>query len=776
MLRDIRAALASVRPRDFDLKRAGENAVVDKDEKPSTIALRAEFENQGTAAVDAAAYLFDRNGAFVASAPLDKGEAYLEVGRLPRTTRLFVGPALDKAEREGAPTLSTMDRLSAYEVAVKLRPGIDRLDLGIIPDFIWPHWPLCRCRVRGRVLVRRTSPGGVVVEAPVCNARVHICEVDRLPWLIERLPDLDIFRLRDDLLDLVRRPFPRLPFPEPDPRPFNDIATPTDLSRRIIGNIDLVALNPQPLPPLSRHQPDAPGAAVAFNPQPDPPRELLPQKLQFVLGSHAPSIVRRALLDNLDLIRPWICWWPWLHRWFYTSDELRTVTTDDQGRFDTRIWYRCDGDKPDLYFWVEYSIGGTWVPVHKPPIPCNIWWNYPCGTDVTITVTDPRVPGCGEIPEVHGKQIVVKTIARQVSMGEIDRDPVREGTVKAGASGMHPTREAPFGGTLEPRVDFGSGLKAAGISHYRWRYRPLGSTLDTDWISLQADVFRHYRETPAGPLAPIIYKSVQVGPDPAVSGGHFFKIDPELPAGGDEFEVLDEGYDLASAYFDTTALAPGKYETKLELFRVSGGAAVRVDLTAEGVGVNEIVGPAPLTGPAYTTAAATGDRLMIEAGQTVGYRLVLHVDNRSCFGTIDSVSVAPGANDTRCGFLEYNASSLATIVFRASHPGNYATFAFNVSRVATPLGIASASGLVDDAGANGFNRSGDQFSKSIAVTTLLSEGVVPPETPCIRAAFGESLRVEALATNGYGRLSHLDAPNAVPPGQSGLRAFAITPA
>jgi hypothetical protein len=43
----------------------------------------------------------------------------------------------------------------------------------------------------------------------------------------------------------------------------------------------------------------------------------------------------------------------------------------------------------------------------------------------------------------------------------------------------------------------------------------------------------------------------------------------------------------------------------------------------------------------------------------------------------------------------------------------------------------------------------------------------PTETPCTRA-FGESLYVYALATNGYGRSSGSIRPS--------LRAFAITPA
>ncbi len=752
-------------------------------EKPRMVTIRTGFEGQYDPAIGASAYLFDRDGSLIATVPLVKNDVKFTVAALPRGARLFIGPTLDIAERAGPPTLSAMDRISAYEPPIRFRPDINIYDIGKVPELIWAHWLLCHCRVTGHVIVRHTSPNGVAVEAPVCNARVHICEVDRLWRIIERLPDPDIFRLRDDLINVIRKPFPWPP--EPDPGPWRKITNlPEVLQQRakslaslVIGNgVERAALNPQPIPPVN---------SVALNPQPDPPGDpflAFPQAAQFALRSSSAAIVRRSLLDHINLIRPWICRWPWLHRWFYRCDELRVVMTDDHGRFETSLLYPCNGDKPDLYFWVDYSIGGVWTPVHRPSVPCHIWWDYPCGTDVAITITDPRVSGCGNVPELRGKQVVVKTIARQVSMGEINRDNdgadlAKAGTVKPGW--IHGTRESPFGATLEPRVDFGSGLKPAGITHYRWSYRALGSSSEADWTAISASVLRHYRETPATPLAPTIYKSTQVGPDASIPGGYFFEVDPALPADGEDWEVLDESYDLASAYWDTAGLL-GKYELKLELFRRVGGTMTRIDLTAEGVGLNQVTDPAPLTGSTYTATPATDDRTITDpaTGHVVGYRLVLHIDNRMCFGTIESVSVSPGANDTKCGFLEYQPGATAMLSFRASHPGNYASFDFNVSRVATPLPSASTSGLVDDAVTTpaGFTRSGDLFSKAATITSLLNEALPVGETPCTRAAFGESLRVYALATNRYGRLSEFDAPNANPVGQIGLRAFAITPA
>ena len=780
--------------------------------KGRPFAVEIQFEGTPEKPIDIEAYLFDRAGAFLASAPFSKGQAQFTLDQVPKDARLLVGPTRAALQRVGEPSLAMMQRLDAYEPGWNYDPGIEIYELRQIPDYYWPHWPLCHCRVRGRVVKRSTSPGGVVVEAPICDARVHICEVDPFYWVLERLPEIDILRLRDELWWLIERPFPWPPIPEPDPPPdwLRGVVDPSDLRgqnaqeaavKGLFGRSagETAGLNPQPLPPMAMSRLAMSRPAVSrlamsrlassadthsaegratINPQPLPPAMMsgaqmlrLPDLAQFTLRSPSAEVVRRGLIDHIEYLRPWLCYWDWLEPWFLLCDELRVVMTNDDGEFDTTIYYPCYGDQPDLYFWVECSIGGVWTTVYAPPIRCHTWWDYPCGTFVTIGVTDPRVTGCGEQPVLSGLQVVVKTIGYAVSMGEINRtgDPEPQGTVKSGW--IEAARASPFGETVEPRVDFGTGLKPAGITHYRWSYRTLGSVLETDWLPLQDQVSRHSRETTA-PGDPAIYKSVIVGPDPAVSG-YFFQVDPVLPAGGEKFEVLDERIDLASARWDTTEVADGSYELKLELFRLVGTVMTRVDLTTEGVTLSQIIDPAPLSAGTYVTQLASGDRLLTQGGHIVGYRLVLSVDNRVCHGTIDSVTVAPGKNDTKCGFLEYAAGASATITFHASHPANWARFSFKTVRVAMDLPSASSSGLVDASAPNGFNRVGDTFSKTVAVATLLSEGVVPPDIPCIRAAFAESLVVAALATNGYGRLSYLDAPQG--PGEIALRGFALTP-
>lgn len=759
---------------------------------------KASLDGTPDKKLELAAYFFNSDGKLIASAPMKNGEAHFSLEESAiRRAQLAIGPVIPKERSAAEPKLDTLRHLQAHEPAWRFERDKRIYDLGSIPELYWKWWLWCRCPVRGQV-VKPVWTGSVYMQLPVCNARVHICEVDRFPWIILKLPDPIIWRLRDELLEKIRWP---LPIPEPDPWPIDpgyiDPLPPDILARqsamRVLGRSETVALNPQPLPPQASEILIR-GDFNWLNPQPEPPmlaaRQLpaiidrLEPKALTALASDSVAVVRQSLIDHVALILPWLCHWPWLWPYFYFCDEVAVVTTDAHGRFTADVWYLCAGDHPDLYFWVEASIGGAWETVYHPKIACNTYWNYVCGTDITIRVTDPRVTGCGDTPEVFGKKIVVKTIGRRVSMGEIvrrgiavDPDPDEGLFVRDASDWILGSKRSPFGATLEPRVDFGNGITPAVATHYRWSYRKLGSVLESDWKVLDRTVARHYREI-SPPASPVVYKSVVVGPDPATSG-LYFKIRPELPATGEDWEVLDERYDLASAYFDTASLPLAdqglKYELKLELFKPVAGVMQLVDLTAAGVELYEITDPAPLSGGSYVTTAPTADRVLTVPGvpgpHTVAYRLVLHVDNRPCYGEIREELLTGGIGAGRCGFLEYHPGNAVTLSFRAGHPGNFGWFSFWTVRVATYLPSASASGFVDAPAANGFGRLGDVFAKPIAVSTLLTENeVVPPgETSCTRAAFGEGLHVYALAGDGYSRLDYLDWG-------THIRAFALTPA
>jgi len=65
-------------------------------------------------------------------------------------------------------------------------------------------------------------------------ARVHICEVDPILLLLKRLPDKEIFRLRDELLKQVGNPIPQPPEP-----PFLHVAGLIDLSPENVARMNM---------------------------------------------------------------------------------------------------------------------------------------------------------------------------------------------------------------------------------------------------------------------------------------------------------------------------------------------------------------------------------------------------------------------------------------------------------------------------------------------------------------------------------------------------------
>src|SRR5262249_38828839 len=145
----------------------------------------------------------------------------------------------------------------------------------------------------------------------VCNARVHICEVDRIPWLIRKLPDAKVLRLRDDFFHIIRNP--PIPPPGPDPGPLapGSRRHPAPLKRSTFRFAEapsaLVGFSPQRGPP---------GESAALPPQPLPPRErsLLSPELHAGLRSTSTLVVRNTLVENWKLLIPWLCLWP--HWWW----------------------------------------------------------------------------------------------------------------------------------------------------------------------------------------------------------------------------------------------------------------------------------------------------------------------------------------------------------------------------------------------------------------------------------------------------------------------------
>jgi hypothetical protein len=745
------------------------------------------FDEQPEEKLDLIAYAFTGAGELLDAQPIREGrfQFKLEASQLKRA-RVLIAPRQEKGREQ--PTLDELVHMHAYEPAIPMRGAQGRLELLPIPKLVWQWWLRCICRVRGQV-VRPVTINGITYQKPVCHARVHICEVDKWYWLIQRLPEQDILRLRDDLLKWAEVRIPRIPMPDPppdfhfdpgviDPSPIQlarlNRATlagfdpqpdpPAPFSIRLRNAADMVALNPQPEPPgiAGSHlhgiggevalnpQPLPPGGDVLmFNPQPDPPR-LLPGELRLALASDSATTLRAALAEHVLTIYPIFCHFHWLHYWFH-CDELAVVYTDAFGRFDRLISYPCFGDKPDLYFWVEYCIGGVWTTVYRPSIACHTYWNYHCGSQVTIQVNDPRVPWCDDPSPLTGMQLAVLSIGNEVSTSEIQ--------LSGSASYGLTSTGQPFGGSLEPHVWFGSGLIPAGVTHYRWSYRRLGSS--GDWAALDRQVVRHYAEI--APDDTLTFKPFVLGPDTAFPSDTRYKIQPVDSPGDSWAPMVDARENTASGFFlshlleagDAVAGA-GKYELKLELIDAAGNI---VNLTDAGILVKEATVPAAFGLGSVPTAVPPDERLIKNAaGDVVAYRIVLHIDNNPCQGEILPVLGTGVTIDADCGFYEYGPGATVRIRFRASHPNGFATFNFDTVRgLSNAVEAASASGSVTAAAVNGFVRFGTIFSKA-GIPVIGAEGTSMLEASgCDRAAFALTLHVDALATDGWSTLTYLDA-------------------
>ena len=701
------------------------------------------------------AFVFDTSGGLIAQKEVKKGQLDLPIAaeKLKRS-RLFIAPVPDEMDLQ-TPGVKLMERVGAFEPMVTAKGQL--IDHIRIPGHIIDYWHFCLCWIRGRVVKDDNSHA-------VCHARVHICEVDKVWRWIIRLPDSDIFRLRDDLIRVIKEPrfpFPPKPLPDP-PRPLPD-PFPFDIND---GGLKFAT--------LSANTGDR-DELTFFNPQPEPPdasvmstRQMsLPIETLAELNSNSAHIVREALVANVGLIIPYLCLWPiW---WRFSCDELIVVETDNLGRFQALIPYLCAGDKPDLYFWVEYEINGSLETVYRPPMPCYTYWNYDCGTEVTIRIKDQRVPGCGAEPDPSGCVVQLLSIGNDISPSEIHGDGASTANLGLTTTGR------PFGGKIEPRVWFSrSDLRdGKNIWYYRWSYRRYVASItpdnDAGWQHITRDVVRHYPKPVSGGYNHVPYT---LGAQPVGTEQNLFEITPvKNPEGGYEWTVVDQHEDLASAHFMTQALgtgatfaakalnAAGKYELKMELFDKNGNRVNDWDTLGINLQMANIQAPFGTNTVTFDTAP-TFNRV-IRAGKTAGFYMILHVDNNPCKAEISPVT-GPGlsADPAGCGFILYQDGASANLRFKPQHPNDFATFSFSVKRgVTNQVNRASASGRVgvSPVGTNDpaapvrqyVMQADGQYLETFPVTELLGS--------CVRGAFSEALSVWTLAVDGYGRVGGLDA-------------------
>jgi hypothetical protein len=689
------------------------------------------------------AHLLSRNGSILQSVSVQKGKfAFAVSPEELKASRLVLAPVNPQLEKERKNSISNtakmLDKRVIYEPVLPEKPA-QTIILPDVPVAIWKYWCYCTCRVRGRVF--NYCHGAY---HPVYHAKVHVCEVDPIWLWLRRLPDDAILRIKDSILhpEIIERP-PHIPIgPGPVELSLDDRMMPENMEMIVAG--------------LKTRMTSNTAASVTA----------LPQQNIAILHTDSVHLIREYLVANYQLLYPWWCYWmPVYWWWWYNCDEITTILTNEQGWFDRNIYYNCFGDRPDLYFWVEYNINGVWTTVYNPPIHCNTHWDYVCGSEVDIYLHDNRIHCPGD-PTVPGKVVIVSTLGNNVNVNRVQQSA---GTNQGLAPdlGYGYTNFGPFGGSVEPHVYFGEQLIPSGIKFYRWSYINVddydSSNPDTGWSVMNDSVDRHYIHTnPDLSLSSPVYN---LGPKTGFVNNDLFEIQTARQPITNEpwnHQASDARSDTATAFFNTGKLAPvlaGMYYIKMEFFNAAG---VRVNLTDLGVDlqVPSATQPAPFGNSTINfVPAPTVNRLLDSSSKLLGFIMLIRVDNNITNAEIMQTTVGMNVAGP-CGMITYfnKATDLAHIAFVANHPNDYAYFGFNITKGSSGT-VHSVSGtvgnippvVVTDNGAPSiepyaYNGAIDRFDADKHVSTLLGT--------CDEAAFAETLSVHGTATDGWGRVGH----------------------
>jgi hypothetical protein len=705
---------------------------------------------------------------------LNKGNALKQ----PDTSelRLFIAPFTDK-KMEKISSIEELEKYKPYE-PVLIR-GIDgKFDILPIPYNISQFWPFCKCRVTGKVS-KWFHIGHIWKDRAVCRARVHICEIDAIRYWIYRIPDNIIAKIPESILN--PKEIIKFPVPIPDPPPF------------VKSELQAVALqtNNNIFKTASAEQQQIEVAARLPE---------LSLDIRQNLASGNLNLIRETIVNNYALFHPWFCYWPWWWPYFYRCTELAVVYTDANGHFDTNVLYRCFGDKPDIYIWVEYMINGAWTTVYNPPIPCYTFWDYACGTSINIHITDPRVPGdcCCNCP-LPGELVWIRSIG-STSVSHINQSALisqpppgqtvpynRIGLTDAAAQGdgFFSTTvgdyRRPFGAGLNFYMGFGSDLPNAGIYYYRWSYKkvngadlsPVTGTVehlnnlenkryDFIYIDSNGDQQIGHKDLKLGPLTIGTNDDLYIIP-PFQPNMAPFSVPETSPAWVERtYNTHTIGFDSATLKNGSMSGGDGLYEFKLELFDQAGNLLSNIPkatFKAPDYNDSDLSTNAPdelLDGPTAATADA--------------FKMLVRIDNSKCQSDIYTVNVngLPASIDC-CGFVNYKPGGVEAdleLSFKATHPNNFAVFSFGVNKgTCGAVPDAGASGMVIDSSASGYSLSSGIYDKHFTPAQLLDT--------CYhggtgKAAFAETLSVIAMATDGTSRVNGNDAPYRV-------AAFALEP-
>lgn len=731
--------------------------------RQSKIAFPVKFESKPETPIRLKAYLFTRKGRLIETANVVNDQlTFRTQSSRPGEYRILLAPQTEGFDDTDSPE-QLLHARKAYEPVIKMAKK-GQFEINSIPGIYLKWWMKKKCRVNGRV-TKQFNIHGVVQEKGLCRVRVHICEVDKIRILIDRIPD-KIIKLVPEIILNPGIPFP---IPVPDPEPYAGRSPMPDFS----GSFRKIS------------NPAAPDAPARMRANVSASKADAAASLQKIIGNSEiastlmlkdVSGIREAIVRHFDLFHPIFCGIKWLWPYLYRCDELKVVYTDENGNFETDIYYSIFGDHPDLYFWVEALIDGVWTTVYKPGKACNTYWNYFCGSMVNIRVTDPRVVWqCEE--SLPGQIVWIKTVGHGTSVSHIQQDnstgvPIQG--VAMNRIGLSDKLEPvgnfrrPFGKNLYFIVQFSSGLPSNAYKYYRWSYK---KTHNADlavnagiWKTLNNPVSKPYTYEfiDGGGDLHFDVKYFNLGPISAGSENDLFLIPPDSPYESPVNATENNAHwdqNTVSVVFDSALEGDGLYEFKLELFNNAGNKITNIP--------NQMFQVPHYNTFAPSVNAPLQNLVNPEFGNCDGFYMKMRIDNSECQAEIYKVKVdGVETNPTCCGFVRYGAGSGIELSFRAFHPNNFADFSFAVQKgTCSDIAQTSAtnvSGMVI-ADANGYVRDAASiYTKSFSVNDLL--GLCTLEG---KAAFAEHLYLNALATDGNNEIDAFDT--------QALAAFALEP-
>ncbi len=728
--------------------------------------LRVDFERPPDKEIRLLGFLFNCRGKLlqkqyvkdnILEFNLEKGPTTRNRGNINfEQLRLFIVPETDKKVQR-ITNMEELEKYKGYEPILTMDAN-QNLTMLPIPWVLSQFWFLCQCRVTGKVS-KWFQVGNSWVDRAVCKARVHICEIDPIWYWIRRIPDHVIAKIPDAIF----KPEFRIPIPIPDPGPFERQQF-SMMAEQGGGNI----FQTQSLVEKQKQ---------AFAKLPE-----LGMELKQQLNSGNLNVIREAIANNYTLLHPWFCLWPWWWSYFYRCNELAVVETNSSGKFEKSVFFNCFGDKPDIYIWVEYLINGVWTTVHKPPKPCNTYWNYACGTPINIHITDPLVPGdCCCDCEISDGNVWIRTVGH-TSVSHINQDDTimlpppgqtvaynRIGLTDAPANGDNLVKvtnyvySRPFGGSPILRMGFGPDLPNDNLYYYRWSFRqrknadlidvgdsykplvPKGGEVRKGYDYMYKDSSDEWQWAP---------NNVRLGPNPIGPNDNLYIIPPMYPT-MDPFNVPASSfpqwhqmtYYMDTIVFDSTAFPEdGLYELKLELFDKAGNLLQNL--------ARQTFKTPRQADAAYSENAPDSLLENPTADYADAFKMLIRIDNGKCLGDIFTVNVNshPASSDC-CGFVKYKPLGVEAdleLSFQATHPNDFAVFQFNLYKGSCGgVSAANANGMVI-ASADGYNLSGGIYSQHFNPGTLLGECY---NNGIGKAAFAESLYVENMATDGISRVN-----------------------